>query len=75
MSEYRTFTHRFNINDVSLLLEEAKDIESYAQLRERAVEVLSQPSRARRTEIAGDVKRFLLDYGEKDLNPSKLPLV
>ena len=75
MSQYRTITHRPNIDDVNLLLEEAIHLESYAQLRERATQVLEQPSRSRRLGIAGDVKRFFLDDGKTELNPSKSSLV
>ena len=48
MSKYTTITHRPNIDDVKRLLEEAINLESYAQLRERATQVLEQPSRSRR---------------------------
>ncbi|MBC8462218.1 MAG: hypothetical protein H8D67_29975 [Deltaproteobacteria bacterium] len=60
MSEYTTITHRPNIDDVKKLLEEAINLESYTQLRERATQVLEQPSRSRRLGVAGDVKRFFL---------------
>lgn len=75
MSKYRTITHRPNIDDVSLLLEEAINIQSYTQLRERATQLLGQPSRSRRLGVAGDVKRYFLDEGKKELNPSKSVLV
>lgn len=75
MSKYRTITHRPNIDDVSLLLEEARNLQSYTQLREKATQLLGQPSRSRRLGVAGDVKRYFLDEGEKELNPSKSVLV
>lgn len=75
MSKYRTITHRPNIDDVGLLLEEARNLQSYTQLRERATQLLGQPSRSRRLGVAGDVKRYFLDEGEKELNPSKSVLV
>ena len=75
MSKYTTITHRPNIDDVNLLLEEAITLESYAQLREKAAQVLEQPSRSRRLGVAGDIKRFFLDDGKKKLNPSESALV
>jgi len=75
MSKYTTITHRPNIDDVKRLLEEARHLESYTQLRERATQVLEQPSRSRRLGVAGDVKRFFLDDGNPELNPSKSVLV
>jgi len=75
MNKYTTITHRPNIDDVNLLLEEAITLESYAHLRSKAIQKLQQPSRGRRLDVAGDVKRLFLDDGKKELNPSKSALV